>query len=101
MVKLRIGLKGLSVSDGLIGRGPFIQARKITCRLFPEKENVGEEGPWWDKMSEEKYRVEIPKRDFERLERETKENDITVEEVIESNFFSVADLPEKWGFSSI
>lgn len=52
-------------------------------------------------MSEEKYRVEIPKRDFERLEREAEKNDVTVREVVESRFFSVADLPEGWNVSSL
>ncbi|KXA93517.1 hypothetical protein AKJ66_01820 [candidate division MSBL1 archaeon SCGC-AAA259E22] len=79
----------------------IVQTRKITCRLFPEEEDVEEEEPWWDKGSEEKYEVEIPKRDFERLTREAEKGNTTVKEVVESRFFSVADLPEEWSTSSI
>lgn len=72
--------------------------KTITCRLFPEEAEFqsleGEEDGRL--VREREYRLEIPDRDFKKLERDAKEGQVSLGELIERRFFSVADLPETW-----
>lgn len=73
-------------------------AETVTCRLFPEKAKFQSlEGEKNGKLvRERKYRVEIPDRDFKRLESDASEEQVSLGELVERRFFSVADLPESW-----
>ncbi|KXB01160.1 hypothetical protein AKJ41_02475 [candidate division MSBL1 archaeon SCGC-AAA259O05] len=73
-------------------------ARKIVCRLFPERaeshvENGRKSG---EVMREKEYRLEIPERHYRKLERQAKKEQVGVDELIERRFFGVGDLPEEW-----
>ncbi|KXA92275.1 hypothetical protein AKJ65_07805, partial [candidate division MSBL1 archaeon SCGC-AAA259E19] len=72
--------------------------KTVTCRLFPEKaEFQSLEGEKGGKLvREKKYRVEIPDRDIRKLGRDANEKQVSLGEIIERRFFSVADLPERW-----
>ncbi|KXA92302.1 hypothetical protein AKJ65_07770 [candidate division MSBL1 archaeon SCGC-AAA259E19] len=80
-------------TEGKLASEYWTMTKTITCRPFPEEaEFQSLEGEKSGKLVREReYRVEIPDRDFEKLEGDANEGEASLGEIIERRFFSVAE----------